>query len=369
MKYHKNAVTTLSLLAVISSTAMASQIVKAVPGVSIIVGAQAQDQVEDSRTLPVPSKLLDVVKEFNTKAKSDPVGKTQPPLTVNELIGALNSEIITPDPKQATKQQYATIRKIITNKALVDGAYLQSVNRYRRLGPYLESKNGGSDLFEFNVWSVRLVIPRDGGVSSFSIRERFISHRVLEMEAQGKPTLQASRAADIHPVGTGASEFATRLGMVTRDYNGNTIIVGAQAPDQVEESRALPVPTKLPDVVKAFNVKAQADAVGKSQPALTEKELRAAIKWAILNRDPQDKSAKPYNTLQTILTNGALADGAYLRSVNRYDYRVSTFSIRGGTERRVYSVWFVFLVIPYDGGEQSFPIREQFISYRVLRTF
>ncbi|MHB1463372.1 MAG: hypothetical protein ACYC1M_18950 [Armatimonadota bacterium] len=369
MKYHKNVVTTLSLLAVISSTAMASQIVKAVPGVSIIVGAQAQDQVEDSRTLPVPSKLLDVVKQFNTKAKSDPVGKTQPPLTVNELIAALNSVIITPDPKQDMKQLYATIRKIITNKALSDGAYLQSMNRYRRLGPYQESKVGGSDLFEFTVWSVRLVLPHSIGVSSFSIRERFVSYRIMEMEAQGKPTLKATAYDAMHPIGSGTSDFANRLGMMTRDYNGNTIIVGTQAKDQVEESRTLPVPSKLPDVVKQFNVKALNDPVGKTQPALTEKELRAAIQWAMLNRSAQEKSSNPYYTLQTILKTGALVDGAYLKSVNRYDYRVSTFSIRGGTERRVFSVWSVFLVIPYDGGEQSYPIREQFISYHVLRTF
>ncbi len=369
MKYHKNAVSALTLMAVISSAAMASQVVKPMAGTSIIVGAAEKEGTRSTRLVAIPVKLPAVVREFNSKANSDPVGKTQPPLTVNELIAALSSVIITPDPKQATKQQFATIRKIITNKALADGAYLQSVNRYRRLGPYQESKVGGSDIFEFTVWSVRLVLPRDGGVGSFSIRERFVSYRILEMEAQGKPTLQASRAADMYPIGSGTSDFANRLGMMTRDYNGNTIIVGAQAPDQVEESRTLPVPSKLPDVVKQFNVKAQNDPIGKTQPTLSEKELRAAIQWAISNRDPQDKSSNPYNTLQTILTKGALADGAYLKSMNRYDYRTRSLSIVAGFERRVFGVWTIVLVMPHDGIEQTFPIREQFISHSVLRTF
>lgn len=370
MIHIKHAATALSLIAVVSTASLASQVVKPIGGQNIIVGAPVKEGIRSTRLVAIPVKLSAVLKEFNTKAKIDPVGKAQPPLTEDELITALQSASMTRNPKLAPSQSYDTIQKIITTKALADGAYLQSVNRYRCLGPYLLSKNGGSDLFEFNVWSVRLVIPRFGGVSSFSIRERFMGYRIQEMEAQSKQTSQPTTGyADMHPIGAGASDFANRLGMMTRDYNGTTIVVGAQAKDQVEESRTLPVPTKLPDVVKAFNVKAQADGVGKSQPALTEKELRAAMQWAILSRSAQEKSTLPYNKMQTILKTGALTDGAYLKSMNRYDYRVRSLSIVAGFERRVFSVWTIVLVVPYDGIEQAFPIREQFISYRVLRTF
>lgn len=378
MKHHHITFAASLLIAVISTAALA--IPQNTPaesvGNSIIVGAPEHDGIRNTRLVDIPTRLSVVLKEFNSKAQHDIVGKDQPPLTEQELLAALSWITFRRDMTKATAKEYGTLQKIIESKTLVDGAYIESVNSYRYTNlydGYINLYDGyinlndqyiieGSDVKDLSVWSIRLVVPHSGGSTAFTVRERFVGTRNRELEAQlqnDESRLLAAAVAGV-PLDIDISENSTDTGLIMPDFNGNSIKVGA-----LDDLRQLPIPSKLPAVVKEFNRKAKSDSVGKSQPLLTEEELLTALTWSITERAMTKPITKEYDTLQKIISSRTLTDGAYLKSVNSCEYRVSLLDIMGGTERRVYSMWTIFLVVPHADGTHAFPIRKQFMRYSV----
>jgi hypothetical protein len=114
------------------------------------------------------------------------------------------------------------------------------------------------------------------------------------------------------------------------------------------------VPT-LADAVKEFNQRAQKDATGKDQPALTEDEVVAAIRGWIRERVPATDEV--YKVYQTIADTKKLPEGATLTFTTQWS----------GFNQHAFDVWWVDLNIKTgaDTG-YTFRIRDQKLRCRPL---
>jgi hypothetical protein len=114
------------------------------------------------------------------------------------------------------------------------------------------------------------------------------------------------------------------------------------------------VPT-LADAVKEFNQRAQKDATGKDQPALTEDEVAAAIRGWIRERVPATDEV--YKVYQTIADTKKLPEGATLTFTTKWS----------GFNKHEFDVWWVDLNIKTgpDTG-YTFRIRDQKLRCRPL---
>ncbi len=108
--------------------------------------------------------LAEAVEQFNSRALMDPIGKTQPPLTEEEVIAAIRWADHEDFP--VTSHEFAAYKKIAETKKLPPGAELEVISRFVP-----------NDEYEFKAWSVRLRMPRSSGHGSYaySIRQRWIS--------------------------------------------------------------------------------------------------------------------------------------------------------------------------------------------------
>ena len=114
------------------------------------------------------------------------------------------------------------------------------------------------------------------------------------------------------------------------------------------------VPT-LADAVKEFNQRAQKDATGKDQPALSEDEMVAAIRGWI--REGDTTTDEVYKVYQTIADTKRLPAGAKLTFTTRWS----------GFNKHEFDVWWVDLSIKT--GEDTgytFRIRDQKLRCRPL---
>jgi len=112
-------------------------------------------------------------------------------------------------------------------------------------------------------------------------------------------------------------------------------------------------PQSLAEAVKAFNREAQGDAIGKSQPPLTEAEVVAAIRGWI--REQTLVSDEIFQAYENIAKGGHLPSGARLQFTTRWI----------GYKGHDLDVWWVDLLLMT--GEKtgySFRIRDQKISSR-----
>jgi hypothetical protein len=115
---------------------------------------------------PVPAamSLDEAVRIFNAQAQADQVGKDQPPLTVDEVVGAIRW--FNRNEAPVTDAEFAAFRKIAETKQLPRGT------EFEVLGGFIPG-----DGFRYTRWSVRIRMPQitpPGGSFAYSLRERTI---------------------------------------------------------------------------------------------------------------------------------------------------------------------------------------------------
>jgi hypothetical protein len=123
--------------------------------------------------------LAEAVEEFNRMAIADPVGKSQPPLTVEEVLAAIQlMELRNVNLPQEGLAEYKLIGK---EKSI------ESVDKIKFIASWGPLDIDG-ELYNFEVWWIDLRIQRDGIKDSFGrtpsnfnlrMRERTISSRKL----------------------------------------------------------------------------------------------------------------------------------------------------------------------------------------------
>jgi hypothetical protein len=113
----------------------------------------------------------------------------------------------------------------------------------------------------------------------------------------------------------------------------------------------------LAEAVKEFNERAQKDATGKDQPALTEDEVVAAIRGWIRERVPATDEV--YKVYQTIADTKKPPEGAILTFTTRWS----------GFNNHEFDVWWIDLSIKTgaDTG-YTFRVRDQKLRCRPLAT-
>ena len=115
--------------------------------------------------------LSDAVSTFNKKALSDPIGKGQPPISVEEVVAAVLLWERGPE-SPVSDELLQSFKRIAESKTLPENSNFESLNGYDRGGAHV-----------FDVWSVRIRMERDDGSSyAFVIRERVVASRTLREE-------------------------------------------------------------------------------------------------------------------------------------------------------------------------------------------
>lgn len=105
------------------------------------------------------------VREFNAKAKDNAVGKSQPPLTADEVVAAIRGWIRERDPVK--DYMYGEFQKIAQRGALPPQAELSFTTGWH-----------GFNGFDFDVWWVDLTVSDGkGGGYTYRIRDQKLSSR------------------------------------------------------------------------------------------------------------------------------------------------------------------------------------------------
>src|SRR5947207_975432 len=93
--------------------------------------------------------LAEAIDKFNKQAKSDPVGKEQPPLTKEEVVAAIR---IAQRAAFPTDPLYGAFKRIADTEELPLNAHFDVLNLL-----------DGGESFVFDVWYVRLGLQTDNG--------------------------------------------------------------------------------------------------------------------------------------------------------------------------------------------------------------
>jgi hypothetical protein len=154
-----------------------------VPGVYLSrAPAAGANAAADEQATP----LADAVRAFNAEAAEDPIGKTQPPLTEDEVIAALRGIMreLTP----MTDEVYNTYQKIAETRTLPPRAELHFTTGWV---PRLEG-------FHFTVWWADLsIMTGEHAGYNYRLRDRKISSRPLtEEELEEIKSTQVHKAAE-----------------------------------------------------------------------------------------------------------------------------------------------------------------------------
>ena len=114
--------------------------------------------------------LAAAVRTFNVEARTDPVGKSQPPLTQEEVIAAIRAW--DPSTRPVPEETFDRYQEIADTGKMPHGATLHSTRRWV-----------GYRGFTFTVWWVDLSIrSNDGTGFTFRIRDRKLSSRQARPE-------------------------------------------------------------------------------------------------------------------------------------------------------------------------------------------
>jgi RNA polymerase sigma factor (sigma-70 family) len=125
----------------------------------------------DARSGPTVS-LARAVNIFNDRAAGDLVGKSQVPLTQDEVIAAIRWALLDRDKLLVSDETFAALARVADARELPRGFDLESLTGYEP-----------NDRVEFTVWSVRLRIPSaSGGTTCVTIREQMLRSRLIGEE-------------------------------------------------------------------------------------------------------------------------------------------------------------------------------------------
>ena len=117
------------------------------------------------------SPLETAIEAFNSKSARHELGKSQPPLSMEEVVAAIRLWQPGPDTPVSPKL-LGVFKQIAESKTLPDRAEFELLTGYDRGGKFV-----------FDVWSVRIRIEREDGSSyAFLIRESVLGSRTLEEE-------------------------------------------------------------------------------------------------------------------------------------------------------------------------------------------
>ena len=117
------------------------------------------------------TQLSEAITSFNKESRSDSIGASQTPITVEEVVAAI---LLWERPASApvSDELLASFKKIASFRILPDNASFESLTGYDRGGTHV-----------FDVWSVRIRMERaDGSSYAFVIRERAVGARTLKEE-------------------------------------------------------------------------------------------------------------------------------------------------------------------------------------------
>ncbi len=114
--------------------------------------------------------LVDAVRSFNARAAQDPIGKVQPPLTVDEVVAAIQWTAYEHQNLPVSAAELRAFQHVADTRMLPPGAEFEVLTRFEP-----------DELHVFSGWSVRLRMPREtgGGTYAFPVRERWISSRPI----------------------------------------------------------------------------------------------------------------------------------------------------------------------------------------------
>jgi hypothetical protein len=120
--------------------------------------------------------LATAVERFNARAKLDPVGKTEPPLTVDEAVAAIRGWIRKHHP--VSDEYYQAFQKIAETLALPAGSRLDFTTSWKNYNGY-----------DFVVWWVDLTVI-DPSAGSDSTTAGSYTYRIRDRKISCRPTTE-----------------------------------------------------------------------------------------------------------------------------------------------------------------------------------
>lgn len=126
---------------------------------------------KSNTVLPDGLPLDAAVHLFNAQGANDSIGKDQPVLSADEVLGALRSWIRKRAELPVTNAEFRELEKIVETGQLPPKAELEVLTSFQP-----------NDELLFDAWSVRLVMPRgkDGGTYAYVIRDRWLRVKKLK---------------------------------------------------------------------------------------------------------------------------------------------------------------------------------------------
>ena len=202
--------------------------------------------------------LVDAVREFNEKHADHPIGKSQPPLTDEEVVAAILWTIDVE--KKADIPSVDEFRRIAEKRIMPVGWRFQAATDHSGVG-----ESG-----RFQAWSIRLWPA--GNVYDFPIRH----HILWQLDRFGKPV-----------------ELP-----ITTDFRQDDA-------------------TPLAAAINEFNA-AHRSLDGQEQPPLTEREVIAAIRWWKMSRHEAPVTNGEFAAFQQIATDRQLPKGAKIEVIGHF---------------------------------------------------
>ena len=252
------------------------------------------------------TRLSDAVREFNRRQEQDVVGKHQPPLTDDEVIASIRWNADSQNFRRLSGERLKQLREIAEKRTLASGWKLEFVTEF-----------DGVEQEQFQVWSVRLVFDRnDEEEFSHVVRNRLL----WQLDADGQPE---------------------------------------ELPDADDSGDNADV-KPLAAAIHGFN-SAHRSLGGIDQPALTQEEVVAAIRWWKTRRNEVDVTNGEFAALQEIADKRRFPEGAELEVV-------SSFQPGDGFE---YLIWSVRLNLPKTVNRVPFPrygitVRQHYLRSRPI---
>jgi hypothetical protein len=116
--------------------------------------------------------LDDAIRAFNSRALSDTIGRREPPLDRDEVVAALRWASLDRATLPVSDATFGAIRAVAESGEMPSDFEFEVLTGYEP-----------NDQAEFEVWSVRLRVPRTpSGTHAVTIRERMIRSRAIGEE-------------------------------------------------------------------------------------------------------------------------------------------------------------------------------------------